>query len=143
MDDLKKSLRDKASRLEKEGTPLRGLLASSRLFIEETYKTTVATFSPVKAQNLYAERVNLASKSFNAFKHNNQRIVDYCRLYPSTVIGAAVAAVAIPSMFVCRFRTAVFASAGVAALSWGAIDLLSMDISCSLGTNKKSDDSSE
>lgn len=72
MDDLKKSLRDKASRVEKEGTPLRGLLASSRLFIEETYKTTVATFSPVKAQNLYAERVNLASKSFNAFKHNNQ-----------------------------------------------------------------------
>ena len=72
MDDIKKNISDKAAHLEKEGTPLRGLITCSRLFVEKAYKSTVSTFSPAQAQNLYAERVSLVSRSLHVFKHNNQ-----------------------------------------------------------------------
>jgi hypothetical protein len=72
MDDFTKNISDKVARIEKEGTPVRGLATCGRLFVEKAYKSTVSTFSPVQVQNLFAERVNLFSKSLNIFKKNNQ-----------------------------------------------------------------------
>mmetsp|Transcript_5741 Transcript_5741/g.9356 ORF Transcript_5741/g.9356 Transcript_5741/m.9356 type:complete len:137 (-) Transcript_5741:225-635(-) len=126
MEDITKSINEKIEKIEKEGTPVRSLATCGRLFIESAYKTAVSTFSPVKAQNLYAERVNLAVHSFDVFRKNNQALVDYCRLYPSTVLGCSIAAVSIPTLFLFRFRTALFAGAATAAVSASAIDMLAM-----------------
>jgi hypothetical protein len=72
MNDITKNISDKIEHFEKEGTPVRSIATCARLFLEKAYKTTVAAFSPVQAQNLYAERVNLAAVSLETFKKKNK-----------------------------------------------------------------------
>jgi hypothetical protein len=78
MEDITKSFQEKVARFEKEGTPVRSFATCGRLFIESAYKAAVGTFSPVKVQSLYAERVHLVAHSLNVFKQNNEVRGCYC-----------------------------------------------------------------